>query len=90
MGKKKCRASTVSKGERPAQNRKKLLMTRRLVRPVDRYLDKLKAWRLGKNPWMTIDNPDKGATRERFIKIKSNDLLGDPKHVKPFVMKHAS
>ena len=47
------------------------------------YLDKIAfitdAWKKFKNPWITIENPDKAATNKSFIRVRTNDLWGNPK-----------
>jgi hypothetical protein len=47
------------------------------------HLDKLSfitdAWKAFKNPWITIENPDKAATNKRHIRVRTNDLWGNPK-----------
>jgi hypothetical protein len=45
----------------------------------ERMINKQKAWADGKNPWMTIPNPNKTETNKRFIKVRMNDLMGNPK-----------
>jgi len=37
------------------------------------------AWKKLQNPWVTIENPDKNATNRRHIKVRANDLWGNPK-----------
>lgn len=37
------------------------------------------AWRLGKNVILTIANPDKKNTKERFIKVSANEYWGYPR-----------
>lgn len=44
-------------------------------------MNKIEAWRLMKNPWITIPNPS-GATNKKFIKVKANDIWGDPRKPK--------
>lgn len=45
----------------------------------ERLLNKTKAYWAGKNPWITIDNPNKEQTNKRFIRVKANTLWGTPK-----------
>jgi hypothetical protein len=33
----------------------------------------------GQNPWVTIDNPNRENTKERKIRVKANELWGNPK-----------
>jgi hypothetical protein len=44
------------------------------------------AWKKLKNPWITIENPDKASTNKRHIRVRTNDLWGNPKF---FNMKEA-
>ena len=46
------------------------------------------AWLKGKNPWVTISNPNKEQKDRLFIRVKSNDIWGSPKErfKKAFVM----
>jgi hypothetical protein len=43
---------------------------------IDKMLDKQRAWLSGKNPWVTIDNPNKEQTNKRKIRVRMNDLCG--------------
>lgn len=33
----------------------------------------------GQNPWVTVDNPNRDNTKERKIRVRANELWGDPK-----------
>jgi len=46
---------------------------------VDRLDDIMKAWRRLENPWITIPNPNTKETNKRHIRVRTNDLFGDPK-----------
>jgi hypothetical protein len=54
--------------------------TRRAMRAgrseADKFLNKQKAWLKGKNPWVTMENPNKEQTNKRFIRVRYNDLMG--------------
>ena len=54
--------------------------TRRAMRAgvseADKLLNKQKAWLAGKNPWVTIANPNKEQTNKRFIRVRYNDVMG--------------
>ena len=43
---------------------------------ADKFINKQKAWLAGKNPWVTIQNPNKEQTNKRFIRVRMNDLMG--------------
>jgi hypothetical protein len=38
-----------------------------------------KAYWEGRNPWVVIDNPNKNETNKRMIRVRSNELWGNPK-----------
>lgn len=74
MGKKRNRKTYVSKGQRPN------------CRPIkihdefDKALNKVSAWRSGKNPWVTVEN--RGGERSKpFIKVRADSLWGNPKEL---------
>lgn len=80
MGKKKASGKHyVSNGERPNVNRSTVKSVRRDITRVDRLDDIMKAWRRLDNPWITIPNPNTKETNKRHIRVRTNDLFGDPK-----------
>lgn len=77
MGKKRTRSATTSKGERRSiVNGVKEV--RRARDPFDKALNKLKAWKKGLNPWITIPGPTK---KEAFVRVRANAYYGDPKKI---------
>lgn len=84
MGKKRVRKTQTSKGERrsivagvkAARNDTPL---------INKALNKLKAWRAGKNPWITVPGPSK---REAFVRVKANALYGDPRYAMANIFKN--
>lgn len=56
---------------------------------ADKIIDKQSAWLKGKNPWITIENPNKNETNKRFIKVRMNDVNGTAKdrEKRMFIMK---
>ena len=38
--------------------------------------NKLRAWKEGRNPWITVPGP---SSNMRYIRVKANDLWGDPR-----------
>ena len=46
---------------------------------AEQELNKTKAYWAGKNPWITIPNPNQNETNKRFIRVKANTLWGTPK-----------
>jgi len=69
----------VSNGERPNVKRSITKSVRGDRTRLDRLPDIMKAWQSLKNPWVTITNPNTAATNKKFIRIRANDLYGDPK-----------
>jgi hypothetical protein len=73
MAKKGSGKTYTSKGERRSS------MRTRTSDPVQRIINVQKAYYNGKNPWVTIDNPNKEETNKRKIRVRANQLWGDPK-----------
>lgn len=79
MGKKRTRSKQVSKGI-THQNPKRLgnkisKQIKKEYRQSDmRVHNQLLAHMKGKNVILTIENPDKNNTKERFIKVKAKDI----------------
>lgn len=69
MAKKK-RATYVSKGERQNMSKKLTNAIRRELPDADKMLNRLKAWKKGKNPWMSFGD---------LGKFKMNSIYGDPR-----------
>jgi|TARA_B100001093_G_C26296785_1_gene787657 hypothetical protein len=82
MGKKRSRATQTSKGERRSvanglgDDRSEL----------KKMIDKMDAFRKGKNVMLTIPNPNKQATREPFIRVSAKEKWRNDK----FIMKQTS
>ncbi len=75
MGKKRTRSTVVSKGER--RNIVAGVKEARRSRPeVEKALNKIDAWRAGKNPWITVPGP---SSNMRFVRVRANTLYGDPR-----------
>lgn len=75
MGKKVKRKTYVSKGERRSVVAG-VSEVRRNISPITKALNKLEAWRAGKNPWITVPGPSK---KEAFVRVRANALYGDPR-----------
>lgn len=75
MGKKRTRKTVTSKGQR-----RNIVAGVKEVRQEksegEKSYNKLKAWRKGQNPWITVAGPQ---SNKRFIKVRANTLYGDPK-----------
>lgn len=76
MGKKRTRSTTVSKGERHSVARSTVKLVRQGRSEFDKALNKLTAWRAGKNPWVTVPGPSKNMA---FVRVRANSLWGDPR-----------
>jgi hypothetical protein len=78
MGKKKTRSSMTSKGDRRSvvAGVKEVRQSRD---PCQIALNKLKAWRKGQNPWITVPGP---SPNKSFVRVRANVLYGDPKKVR--------
>jgi hypothetical protein len=80
MGKKSSGNTYQSKGERPNVKRNILNAVRRDVTPSQKAEHIMNAYLKGRNPWLTVPNPNTNETNKRFIRVKSEDLWGNPKH----------
>lgn len=76
MGKKVKRNTYTSKGERNAVARATVGMVRRDRDGIERAMNKLNAWREGKDPWITVPGPSKNMA---FIRVRANKVWGDPR-----------
>jgi len=63
----------TSKGERSSS------MSTRSKDPADKTINIQRAYWAGQNPWVTIDNPNKNETKKAKIRVRSNELWGNPK-----------
>ena len=73
MGKKRSRKTYVSKGQRV-----NVRPLKGLTSEIDKMLNKVRAWKKGQNPWISIPSKDGVAG---VSKIRSNTLWGNPKEV---------
>ena len=80
MGKKSSGNTYQSKGERPNVKRNILNAVRRNVTPSQKMENIMTAYLKGRNPWLTVPNPNTNETNKKFIRVKSEDLWGNPKH----------
>lgn len=77
MGKKGGKSSGfISQGVHRNVSQKTLNAIRADRSKGDKFLNKQKAWLKGKNPWVTMENPNKEQTNKRFIRVRYNDLMG--------------
>lgn len=78
MGKKRLRKKLVSAGKHSSSTKGVL----RAIRADRDHFDRLegisRAWKAEKNPWITIENPNKSQTNMPFIRVRTNDYWGPP------------
>lgn len=91
MAKKGSGKTYTSKGIHSNVSRGTLAAMRRDRDPSEKIINIQKAWLANKNPWVTIENPNKEQTNRRFIRVRANELWGNPKEreKKMFVMTGA-
>ena len=87
MGKKKSRATQVSKGERNNVNKdvSKALRRDYLQNDLARLNNQIDAFKRGKNVMVTIPNPNTNETNKRFLRVNAKDVW---KFNNKFIMKH--
>jgi hypothetical protein len=70
-------------------NRKLLNSIRRDGGEAQKIINVKNAYWKGQNPWVTIDNPNRGETNKRKIRVRANELWGNPKEREKqrFIMK---
>ena len=73
MGSKATGKHATSKGERASS------MSTRVNDPAEKIRNIQRAYWLGQNPWVTIDNPNKNETKKTKIRARANELWGNPK-----------
>lgn len=84
MAKKSAKASYTSKGVHSTAKSGLLNSVRADRSKLDVALNVIDAYRAGRNPWVTIDNPNPKETAKRKVRIKANDLWGSPKENKSY------
>ena len=75
-GKKASGKSSTSAGIHRNVKRSTLTAMRTSKTDAEKLLDKQTAWLKGKNPWITIANPNKEQTNKPFIRVRMNDHMG--------------
>lgn len=79
MAKKRSRKTYTSKGERPNVSSETMRWMAQDRDPCRTILNKVAAWKRGKNPWITIRNPIITETAKRWVRVRANIVWGDPK-----------
>lgn len=86
MGKKKIRSTATSKGER--RNIVAGVKEARRDRcTIEKALNKITAWRAGKNPWVTVPGT---SSNKRFVRVRANEFYGNPKKATHGIFKDKS
>tara|TARA_Y100001963_G_C6556220_1_gene342149 strand:- start:386 stop:646 length:261 start_codon:yes stop_codon:yes gene_type:complete len=85
MGKKKSRATYVSKGERRSVVNGKHHKSD--WTPLQEANHKIDAWAKGKKVFLTIENPNKNETAKPFIRVPAEHVW---KKYEPYRMKQSS
>lgn len=91
MAKKSSGKTYVSKGIHSNVKASTLSVMKQDRDPSDKIMNVQRAWLLGQNPWVTINNPNKEQTNRKLIRVRANELLGHPKEriKKSFMMPGA-
>lgn len=79
MGKKRSRQKYTSKGQRDNVAKSTLKLVSQGIESIDKGLNLIRAWKKGQNPWITVENIG-GQSNKKFIKVKANDIYGNPKN----------
>jgi hypothetical protein len=82
--------SSTSKGIHSNVSKSTLRGMRAARSEGEKMINKQDAWLKGKNPWITIKNPNEAETDKRYIKVRMNDMMkGSAKDLKKkqFIMK---
>jgi hypothetical protein len=90
MAKSKASGKTyTSQGVYKTVSRKILNGMKRDRDPTIKMINIQKAYLEGRNPWITITNPNKEQTNRKQIRVRANDIYGLPKErdSKMFIMQ---
>lgn len=79
MGKKRQRSKVTSKGIHSSVAKSTIRQVRGDRSEQQKRAFKVAAWLKLQNPWITIENPNKEATNRRVIRVRANELWGNPK-----------
>lgn len=75
-GKKSSGKHYTSKGQRPNVNRSLLKATKNSRNDVDKMTNIIEAYVAGKNPWVTVANPNNNEKNKPFIRVRAEDIWG--------------
>jgi len=77
MGKKSHRSSYTSKGQRRNVSKSTLRLMKDGKTEATKNLEKVTAWRAGKNPWIVYD------VEGKTVRVRANSYFGNPKFLLP-------
>lgn len=77
----------VSKGIHSNVRQTTLNGMKALLPSWTKFMNKFEAYLDGKDPWMTIDNPNKNETNKRTIRVRASSIYGPLKERRPYIMK---
>ena len=85
MARGKKRDKYVSKGQRPNVRKDiRKAMRREYSGSLEQLLNKVAAWKKDRKVMLTISNPNKHATNQKFIKVSAKEVWGSPRPMKVF------
>jgi hypothetical protein len=73
---KKTSSKYISNGERNSVRKSLLNVIKAERSVVEKSCIKQDAWVKGKNPWLTIENPDSNQTNKKYIRVKAENYWG--------------
>jgi hypothetical protein len=76
MGNKVKRKTYVSKGQRDNVSSMTTKLVKQGLSELDKALNKLAAWKAGKNPWITVKGP---SSKMALVRVRANSYWGDPR-----------
>jgi hypothetical protein len=81
----KTRKQYTSKGQGVCVSKETRKAMKRARTPLDILIIKQNAYLAGKNPWITVENPNKNERNKKFIRVRANDYWGNPKNKRGFM-----
>ncbi len=85
MARGKKRDKYISKGQRPNVRKDiRKIMRREYLGSLEQLLNKVDAWKKDKKVMLTIPNPNKHATNQKFIRVSAKEVWGSPRPMKVF------
>lgn len=70
----------ISQSQRPNVKRNVLKAVRRDITASEKMANVMSAYLAGRNPWVTIANPNDKQTNAKYIRVKAEELWGSPKN----------